>query len=319
MHRHFRLNTFKIFGAELPHNIKLLLVMLFVFDLSWGIIDPLIPLYIKAMVPNYTLVGVIFAVLNLTVFLAAIPIGDLADRVRPRRLIKIALVFYAFLGIFYSFAAKFWQLIIVRSIHGIANPLLWVSTESFIRQNTPKETNLKAFGWYSTIVNFAVVVGAIIGSFLVLFFNINSLFLLLVPLSLISLLVFYKVIPSEKTAEEGIKQAIEEIVEKDMVFKREMKDFFLLGKKALLLGMIMFFISIISYVLYFVVPLISSDLGIDLSGLMLLYAFLHVPFMFCFLLAGLANREGKMRMIQIGLLLMAIVLAIIFFSTESII
>ncbi|MDD5163289.1 MAG: MFS transporter [Candidatus ainarchaeum sp.] len=323
MTRHFKLNTFSIFGADLPKNIKQMLVAILVFVIVWGIIEPFIPLYIKSISPNYTFVGTVFAVLNIFIFLASIPVGDLVDKVKPSRLIKIALVFYAIVGALYGFAGKIADLIFARSVHGISNPLLWVSTESFIRENTTKENNLKAFGWYSTIVNFGVAIGSVIGAIILVYFGLtfNQLFLLLTPFSMASLVLFLKVKANPKqgdSPEEGFGQAIEEIIEKDGVYKKEIKDFIGLGAIGIILAIIVFFNSLIMQTIYFIVPLLSEEINLGLPGLALLYGFLHVPFMFCFALAGLADKEGKTQIILLGLIMAAIVSAIIFFTIGSI-
>jgi MFS family permease len=320
MTRHFKLNTFSIFGPGLPENVKRMLLTIFVFVIAWGIIEPFIPLYIKSIAPNYTMVGIIFGLLNLFIFLASIPVGDLVDKAKPNKLIKIALVFYTLVGAFYGFAGKISGLILARSFHGISNPLLWVSTESLIRENTTKENSLKAFGWYSTITNFAIVIGSIIGAAAIAYtaITINQLFFALMPFSIASLLLFFKVKTFHKEGEqkeEGITKAIEEIVEKDKVYEKEIKDFLGLGATAIILAIIVFSNSIILHTIYFLIPLLSEDIQLGLPGLALLYGFLHIPFMFCFALAGLADKEGKTKIILIGLLLSAIVSTALFFTT----
>ncbi|MDD5148188.1 MAG: MFS transporter [Candidatus ainarchaeum sp.] len=320
MTRHFKISTFSILGPDLPKNIKMLLFTVLIFVIVWGIIEPFIPLYIKSISPSYTFVGLIFAALNIFIFFASVPIGDLVDKAKPEKLIKIAFVFYAILGPLYGFAGKIADLVFARSIHGVANPVLWVSTEAYIRKNTNKQNNLKAFGWYSTMSNLGVVIGTIIAAIIFTYFaiEINALFFLLVPFSMASLLIFMKIKPEPNTEEtkcEGIQQAIGEVIQKDKIYEKEIKDFLGLGKIAILLAIIVLFNSIIMHVIYFLLPLMSEDINLGFAGLALLYGLLHVPFMFCFALAGLADKKGKTKIILAGLLLAAIVSAMLFFST----
>jgi MFS family permease len=311
MRHHFNSAHFRIKGEKLPGSIKIVLAAVFVYSLGWGVIGPYIPLYIKSIVNNYALIGLIFGLVNLVIFFFSAPIGDLADKVRPKKLIAVSLLAYPFIGAGYAFATNFWQLVVTRTIHGVFNPGYWVPTEAFIRKNTNKKNNLKAFGWYSTISSLAVVIGAFIGAFLILFITPNQMYLLIIPCSLIALLIMLKI--KEKNAkEETVKEGILEVIEKDGIVKKEVKDFFKLGRTGLVLATLVFFSSFISYIIYFVIPLISEEISINLTGLGLLYGAVQIPFIFCFLLAGLAGREGKMRIIQIGFLLMAIDLAILF-------
>ncbi|MBN1941639.1 MAG: MFS transporter [Candidatus Diapherotrites archaeon] len=316
-HRHFNLNTFKVIGKELPGNVKVLLAGTFFYMIAWGIIEPFIPLYLESIVGNYTMVGLVYAVVSLVIFAMAIPTGDLIDKIKSTKLMKISLIIYPIVGLAYAFAANIWHLLVARILHGVGNPLLWVSTESFIRQNTTKENSLKGFGWFATIKNLGFILGCVLAAFLIVLFSYNQLYLILIPLSLVSLAIIWRIKDADGIEREGLLQGIEDVVGKDKIFKKELGDFFRLGKTAVILAVLVVFGSMMLHIIYFVIPLVSEDIEISLSGLALLYGALQIPFLFCFLLAGFAGKEGKIKVIQIGLLSIAIILALLYLTIGS--
>ncbi len=301
----------------IPPKIRMLVFALFVYTIAWGILEPLQAIYFSSFVSSYFEIGVIFALFNIVLLFLAIPAGALSDRVKATKLVQLGFLLYPAIGAFYFTATNIIQLNVTRILNGIGATLVWVSGESFIRKNSPEKKTAETFGFYNTAVNFAYVTGAIVGAFLIMVFTIRQLFLFLFPIPLIAALLVWRIRLHEKK-EQTIIKGMEEVLIEDGLGTRELMDFFSLGLSAFYCLLLVFFGGFFYQLLMVFIPLTAKKISMDLSGILLLYALMHVPFLLCFFFSEITDRIGKPKVIISGLVLTAISLFFVFFFASNI-
>lgn len=302
--------------VNIPSNIKLVVLAFFIYTLAWGVLEPLQALYFGSFTSNYLGVGIIFALFNIVLLLLALPVGALSDRVKATKLMSIGLLLYPAIGAFYYTATSIVNLSVTRLLNGFGATLVWISGESYIRKESPKNKGAETFGLYSTAVNFAIVIGALCGAFLVLFFSIKELFLLLFPIPVIAAIIVLRINPLQKK-EKTVISGMEDVIEKDALGAKEVNDFFKAGIASFYCLIMTFFGGFYYYLLLVFIPLTAKHINMGISEILLLYALVHIPFLLGFLFSEISDRIGKARMIMLGLLIASVSLGLVFFSAES--
>ena len=306
----------------LPQGIKTLVFGFFVYMLAWGIIEPFFSIYLHSVVGNYALAGLFYSILFFTGFAISIPAGGLAGKINKMRYIKFSMLLYPAVGIFYFLVPMlpriFSLLVLFLALvaHGIAASF-WIMVEGFIREKSPKKETSAAFGLFITFQRLAYVIGpGFIFFFVVLlpfsFEKINWLFLSLLFFPVVSAFMVGRISDKGKPIAAGIR----EVVVKDGVVKKELKDLNELGFMggfALLTG---FFMRSIEIVVTFLLPLYALSLNMGLVEIALLFGLVSLPYLSSFFLAELADSFGKAKAISLGFALAAVALFFLSFSTE---
>ncbi|MBI4296711.1 MAG: MFS transporter, partial [Chloroflexi bacterium] len=109
----------------------------FAYHLMGGQLSPLLPSIRKEFGLDYTQTGFMLAALNLTMGLANLPAGWLADRVGRRLLITITISGVGLVGLLIGFAQSYWMMVALLVMFGAvgggyhvsASPLIAASTE----------------------------------------------------------------------------------------------------------------------------------------------------------------------------------------------
>ena len=143
----------------------------------------LIPLYVVKLPKEYfhfplpVLVGILISLYG---FIAAIfqPImGALSDKLRKRKiLIQIGLGLIGLSTLAFIIAQHFIDLLLLRSLQGIAVSITIPASLALMAEITKKETRGSAMGVYSTLRIIGFAIGPLIGGFLKDHFGFNSAF-----------------------------------------------------------------------------------------------------------------------------------------------
>lgn len=173
--------------------------------------SPVLPLFVKSLSGNDTVIGLISAISPLAGILFSFPVGLLADRWGKKRLLSIAaMVFIAAPLLYLVVRDPFW-LIPIRFFHGIATAILGPVASALIVSAYPDSKGEK-LGLYSsaTLVGRAaapLLGGALITGLLFLGGSLNyravyvAAFLLCVPVLVLALSL-----PKESDGEVGVKK-----------------------------------------------------------------------------------------------------------------
>jgi MFS family permease len=312
MHHH-RFFTREFSGdiRAIPKSIKLASVAFFFYVCGWAVVEPYFSIYVYNFLQNYTLVGLFFAIGNIITLFLSIPIGDLADKVKPSIVFIIGLLLYPFIGFLYAVLTTVTLLFMTRALNGIFNPFVWVGGEAIIRKNSLVEKSSEEFGFYDTMKNLGAIFGAVLGIFLLSIFTINNLFFSVIPFSLLAAVVILKI--RDKTKSESLLKGVEEVIEKDGFFIKELRDLKKIGFKAFYLIFLIFFTGVLVSLGLVFLPLQGLEIEMQLFEVGILYILLTIPFLFSFLFSEIADRKEKTNILIAGLFLLSVPIGTIFF------
>ena len=139
-----------------------------------------------------------------TLFLAALTLaaGSAGDRFGRRRLFTLGLAVLALASAAASLAATCGQLIVARAVQGIGGALLVPNSLSLLSAAFPKVERGRAIGTWSAATALTSSGGPILGGFLVDTASWRSVFVLVVPLALVTLAITLLRVPEVRIGKQ---------------------------------------------------------------------------------------------------------------------
>lgn len=293
-------------------NLKILSLSFFIYFIGWGIVLPYMPIYFNNIVKNYSLVGIVFGIPFLFQTLTSIPIGDLVDKIGKKAILVVSWLQYIFLGALYANVSNIIILIVTRIYNSLSATGLWVSGISTTRQLSKDGHEAKSMGIFNTGWLSGRVLGAIIASVLVLYISLNYLFYFLSIFGFLAAIVALKELSETGKHREKLKQGVKDVVYKDHIFAKEIKDFLSEPKQAKI-AISYLLQGFIFTIMIMILSLFLDSLKGELWQIGLIYAVLYFPFIFQFELGELGDRMGRKRIILLGSVLASISFSILFF------
>ncbi|MBI4114465.1 MAG: MFS transporter [Candidatus Niyogibacteria bacterium] len=288
---------------SLPIGIKRLSIVMFLYYISWGVMDPFMPIYFDTLFGSYTSVGIVFALLYFFSVFLSLPFGDLSDIVSKRTLMKIILVLYLPLGPLISIVRTMTHVIFFRAYHAFLATGLWASAEAYVRSHSPEKQSSESMGLFDTAIGLATFVGAILGGILVTVFGIPIVFYIM-PLFVFAALCAIFFLPDHEGSPSfiaGVKQLF-----RKRMFRFEINDFFSLPgiRRITLLSFLFNAASIGTMVL---LPLVYRALGASFWEIGLIYAVFMLPSLFEAPFSVLADHVDKKFIFIFGALVAVVI------------
>ncbi len=112
--------------------VVLVYIALFVGELSWSGVTPLIPSYVE----RYNLTdfegGLVLSIASFGILLASLPASAITQRVSPRTLTLASMAIIAVAGFAMAVAPGYWFIIAARLVFGLGFGVMWVSTAAWL-------------------------------------------------------------------------------------------------------------------------------------------------------------------------------------------
>jgi len=301
----------------IPTGVRLIVLVLFVRAIGWGFVDPFKSFYLTQFYESYTFVGLLTSIFSFSALLAIIPLMKLTDRVRETTLISDGELLYFLVILGYVFAGIYTSLpllIITLVFTGIANTFVVVGTEAYIRKHNGKGGGNGPFAFYVALSYLGWIIGMLLASFGVNYYDFNSMFLFVAP----SILISFFILP--RIRERGIRSLIGGF--KRYFHTRE--DFFSIFKdckeinpKAIFFFVLAFFDGMIRMFSFVFVPLFGLAMNLDFSQIALLMAAMYSPFILSFFFSEVSDKLKRMNMISVGLFIGALSFVSLYFIVNS--
>ena len=184
----------------------------------------IIPLYVAKLPKEYfhfpisVLVGVLIAIYGFVSALLQPVMGALSDKLGKRKmLIQAGLGLLGVSTLTYIFAQHFFDLLILRSIQGVAVAITIPASMALMAEITKKETRGGAMGIYSTLRIIGFTIGPLVGGFLKDRFGFNAAFYAGFAFIILAMFLIQIWIKDAK-----IKKTKEEIKKKVKIFERKL-------------------------------------------------------------------------------------------------
>src|SRR5690242_11464646 len=247
------------YDARVRRLIALVCVLV-VFDLAlWSAVVPLLPHYRHALGLSTLQAAWILAAFSLAVIVVAVPMGHLADRVGPRLVTLIGTLSMAAATAGLGLAHTFPELMVARVFQGAADAAVWGAGLAWVAARAPLERRGESVGYAQVAATLGVITGPFIGGVVTTTFGIRATFLGMTALFVI-LLALIAVEPDARMEDHrrtSMAWALRASLGESLITAS--------------VGMILV-VALVGGALQLLVPLHLSSLGVDRSGIGLVYS-----------------------------------------------
>ena len=131
-------------------NTAILIFIAFTGTMGFGIISPVLPLYVRSMGATGVMVGLISSVFMLSRALTSLFSENLLKKIKITRgnSIKIFFPFMAILPAAYTLIPVYAYILILRFIHGLVNGIVWPSAQYLIIKSSKKGKEARTMSLY---------------------------------------------------------------------------------------------------------------------------------------------------------------------------
>ncbi len=127
--------------------------------------------------------------------------GALGDRYGRRRMYALGIVIFTLASLFSGLSASATQLIMARALQGVGGALLVPGSLSIISALVPQARRGIAIGTWSAFTAITATVGPVLGGWLAESFSWRLIFLINIPLALVTLAILYTRVPESREAQ----------------------------------------------------------------------------------------------------------------------
>lgn len=298
--------------GKMPRSIRRVSLVMFLYFLSWSLVEPFLPVYFKQLFGTFTAVSLVTALLYVFSIFWAIPYGKLIDDVSNKKLVSLILLLYLPMGPLLAILRTVGHFVYYRIFHAFLATGLWTTTEAYIRRNSPKEESAEAIGFFDSTVGFSILSGSILGGLIANKFGIVPLFYFMPVFVLFAFIASFFLPDLRKNF--GLISEVKHAFSGSF-FVREIKEFFTHPGIAPL-AFIEFILAIAMSIPIILLPLFSDSLGASFMQIGLIFALFNLPTLLEAPFSLLGDRHGRKRMMLIGSTFAAFLFLVIFFIRD---
>ena len=289
--------------SSLPVAVKRMGLVIFIYHLSWGIVNPFMPLFFFEVFGTYGATTFIAALFTILGMLWLFPVGEFLDRFSQRKTFRFILLFYLPIWPYLAVLQTFLQAVIYQIYHSITATVLWSSAETYNRTHAERGRCSEAWGLHDICSTFSLAVGALVGGLMLQYFmDIRMLFVTFPPLLIIVAFVVSKYLPKDPNKVNIKARDAFRSMEWKQLYRRALRNFYFTPGLARIWPFI-FFLGFMSASQVVMIPLMADSLGASYFIIGVMYALFSLPILFEAPFSVLADTWSAKRLIIIGSLL----------------
>lgn len=155
------------------NKVTLVYVIALVVGFSYGMHNPIVPLFSKELGASYVDLGIIGFSNFIPYMFIPLFVGLLLDRFNKGLLLSLGLVLDTVSIYVLSVANSVPQVILFRTMVGIAHSFFWPPCESIISQSSNPHDRVKAISRFMAFFVVGIMIGPLVGSFLLEHFDVT--------------------------------------------------------------------------------------------------------------------------------------------------
>lgn len=155
------------------NKVVLVYIIALIVGFSYGIHNPIVPLFAKNLGASYSDLGVIGFANFIPYMFIPLFVGLLLDRFNKGILLSLGLVLDSVSIYLLSVADSVPQIIIFRTLVGVAHSFFWPPCESIISKSTSPQNRVKAISRFMAFFVAGIMIGPLVGSFLLEHFDVS--------------------------------------------------------------------------------------------------------------------------------------------------
>lgn len=274
-----------------------------------------LPIYFETHISSVFLIGIVMSLPSAIPLLLDIPVGNLVQRAGEKITIFLGLIGTIIPGLLY-FTAIPALLVIGKAVEGLAKTFIWNGGWSISMKSASEDVESESLSVFLLGTNLALVVGPVIGGYLIASRGFPLTFGLWVFSAVLAVLVFYSYIGVHR--KRGFIDSVGDLFHR----KTYQDDWHHIRDNwsALRFPLSLVFLQSIIFSFYWLaLPLMLSDVGAGFEMMGLIFGVAAIPKTFQFIFGDLADRTGRLRMMAVLSLLLTPVMIAMSFQSEIVV
>ena len=163
------------------NSIVALCVASFIYAICIMSLQPVISVYIKGIVPSDTenlafIAGAVFSAMGIAQLMSSSPLGKLVDKIGPRKVLVVSLIYVGILNIPQAYVSDVYQLAIIRFLQGFGLGGMLPALNTYLSSKTPREFTGHVFSYNQSCLFFGYFLGSVGGASLMAWLGFTTLF-----------------------------------------------------------------------------------------------------------------------------------------------
>lgn len=163
------------------NSVIALCVASFIYAICIMSLQPVISVYIKGIVPSNTenlafIAGAVFSAMGIAQLMSSSPLGKLVDKIGPRKVLVISLIYVGILNIPQAYVSDVYQLAIIRFLQGFGLGGMLPALNTYLSSKTPREFTGQVFSYNQSCLFFGYFLGSVGGASLMAWLGFTTLF-----------------------------------------------------------------------------------------------------------------------------------------------
>ena len=163
------------------NSIVALCVASFIYAICIMSLQPVISVYIKGIVPSDTenlafIAGAVFSAMGIAQLMSSSPLGKLVDKIGPRKVLVVSLIYVGILNIPQAYVSDVYQLAIIRFLQGFGLGGMLPALNTYLSSKTPREFTGQVFSYNQSCLFFGYFLGSVGGASLMAWLDFTTLF-----------------------------------------------------------------------------------------------------------------------------------------------
>lgn len=163
------------------NSIVALCVASFIYAICIMSLQPVISVYIKGIVSSDTenlafIAGAVFSAMGIAQLMSSSPLGKLVDKIGPRKVLVVSLIYVGILNIPQAYVSDVYQLAIIRFLQGFGLGGMLPALNTYLSSKTPREFTGQVFSYNQSCLFFGYFLGSVGGASLMAWLGFTTLF-----------------------------------------------------------------------------------------------------------------------------------------------
>lgn len=183
------------FPTSGPWALTSLALSMLLSSLGTSIANVALPSLVQAFGASFQEVQWVVLAYLLSLTTLIVGVGRLGDLIDRRRLLLSGMALFTLASVLCSVAPTLWLLVAARAVQGLGAAIMMALTLAFVGDTVPRAKTGSAMGLLGTMSAIGTALGPSLGGLLISGFGWRAIFLVIVPMGLVTLLVTARSLP----------------------------------------------------------------------------------------------------------------------------
>jgi MFS family permease len=255
-----------------------------------------LPVFFKSNIDSVFLIGVLTSLPAMVPILLDIPAGNLVQRSGEK-----VVMFIGFISAFFPPLLFYTGLVplffVGKFMEGVGKTFIWNGGWSLTLKSSDSDVESESVSVFLLGINLSVVVGPVVGGFMLASYGFNLLFMLWAATWLMSIALYYFYIGAE-SGEKSLMSSLSDL-RKRRTYVNDWRHLKSNWKDLRKVFSLMFMYSIIFSFYWLAIPLMLDKMNADYSTMGIIFGVAALPKVFQFVFGDIADRIGDQKTLSV--------------------